>query len=428
MEFNLVVKLYLFFVFVFQIMEKSKRLLIVGLVWPEPKSSAAGTRMMQLIDLFQADGYNVVFASAAQNLEFSEDLSLKGIRSEAIELNSSTFDDFVKELNPTVVLFDRFMVEEQFGWRVRESCPGALKVLDTEDLHCLRQARQVAVKENREFKTDDLFSDVAKREIASILRCDLSLMVSEYEMELLLIKFKIEKELLCYLPLFAEPLDEILPFNERADFVFIGNFLHEPNWDAVQYLSKEIWPLIHAKLPQAKMLVYGAYPSQKVLELNKPHVNFYIEGRADDALEVIKNTKMILAPLRFGAGIKGKLLEAMQCGTPNVTTGIGAESMKGELEWNGCIADEPTKFANCAVELYNTSFLWEKSQKNGFEILRKRYKRLDFETVFLERINFLLDKLSVHRRNNFIGSILQHHTLSSTKYMSKWIEEKNKKH
>ena len=157
------------------------------------------------------------------------------------------------------------MVEEQFGWRVSESCPNALKILNTEDLHSMRQARQLAVKENREFTSEDLYSDLAKREIASILRCDLSLMVSEFEMELLQNQFKVSNELLFYLPIFAERLNEFPTLTERKDFVFIGNFLHEPNWDCVKYLSETIWPLLHKKLPEAKMLVYGAYPSQKVL-------------------------------------------------------------------------------------------------------------------------------------------------------------------
>ena len=99
-------------------MVKSKSLLILGFVWPEPKSSAAGSRMMQLIDLFAAANYNITFASTAQNLEFSEDLTYLGISVKSIELNSSSFDEFIKELNPEIVLFDRFMMEEQFGWRV----------------------------------------------------------------------------------------------------------------------------------------------------------------------------------------------------------------------------------------------------------------------------------------------------------------------
>lgn len=408
-------------------MLKSKTLLIIGFVWPEPKSSAAGSRMMQLIELFQTNGYEITFASTAQNLEFSEDVSVIGVTAKTIELNSSSFDDFVIELNPTIVLFDRFMVEEQFGWRVSESCPNALKLLDTEDLHCLRQARQLAVKENREFTYEDLFSDVAKREIASILRCDLSLMVSEFEIELLQSQFKVSKDLLFYLPIFAERLNEFPVYLERNDFVFIGNFLHEPNWDCVKYLSETIWPLFHKKLPEAKMLIYGAYPSQKVLELNKPKQNFYIKGRADDALEVIKNAKVVLAPIRFGAGIKGKLLEAMQCGTPSVTSSIGAEAMSGELGWNGFVKDNPNKFVEAAVQLYEDEKLWQQCQENGFEIVEKRYKKSLFENDFITEINSLSDNLKQHRNNNFFGSILQHHLVSSTKYMSKWIEEKNRK-
>ena len=172
---------------------------------------------------------------------------------------------------------------------------------------------------------------------------------------------------------------------------------------------------------------YGAYPSQKVLELNKPKQNFYIKGRADDALEVIKNAKVVLAPIRFGAGIKGKLLEAMQCGTPSITSSIGAEAMAGTLEWNGFIKDNSNEFVEVVVKLYNDEKLWQQCQENGFKILDKRYKKSLFEKDFITEINSLLDNLKQHRNNNFFGSILQHHLVSSTKYMSKWIEEKNRK-
>lgn len=408
-------------------MLKSKTLLIIGFVLPEPKSSAAGNRMMQLIELFRANDYAITFATTAQNLEFSEDITALGIRTKIIELNSSTFDVFVKELNPTIVLFDRFMVEEQFGWRVSKNCPDAIKILNTEDLHFMRQARQQAVKENREFTVNDLFSDNAKREIASIYRCDLSLLVSEFEMYLLQKQFKISSDLIYYLPIFAEKNKEIPAFKDRKDFVFIGNFLHEPNWDCVKYLSETIWPLVHKKLPAAKMLIYGAYPSQKVLELHKPKQNFFIKGRAADAFEIVKSAKVVLAPIRFGAGIKGKLLEAMQCGTPSVTSSIGAEAMAGPLDWNGFVIDNPNEFVDASIQLYEDEDLWYKCQENGFEILDKRYKKALFEKDFITEIDSLSTNIKQHRNNNFIGSILQHHLVSSTKYMSKWIEEKNKK-
>jgi glycosyltransferase involved in cell wall biosynthesis len=179
-------------------------------------------------------------------------------------------------------------------------------------------------------------------------------------------------------------------------------------------------------MPEAKLLVYGAYPSQKVLQLHKPKQNFYIMGRADDALEVVQKAKVVLAPIRFGAGIKGKLLEAMQCGTPSVTSSIGAEAMAGNLDWNGFVKDTPNDFAEAAILLYQEDTLWKQSQENGFDILEKRYNKALFEKDFNLEINSLLKNLKHHRNSNFIGSILQHHLVSSTKYMSKWIEEKNK--
>ncbi len=407
-------------------MIQSKRLLIIGFVWPEPKSSAAGSRMMQLIELFIEQEFEITFASTALNLEFSEDVSALGVTPKHIEINASSFDVFITELQPDIVVFDRFMVEEQFGWRVAECCPNALRILDTIDLHCLRLARQAAVKEQREFSLDDLYSDAAKREIASILRCDVSLMVSEYEMELLQNHFKIASNLLYYLPIFASQLTSIPSFEKRDGFMFIGNFLHEPNWDCVKYLSEVIWPLIYAKLPDAKLMVYGAYPMQKVMELHKPKLNFYSMGRADDAIEVTKNARVVLAPIRFGAGIKGKLLDAMQCGTPSVTSTIGAEGMRGTLDWNGFVCDNPNDFAEMAVMLYQDKMVWEKCQQNGFELLEQCFKKDIFARDFVDTIQSLRTHLETHRKSNFMGSILHHHLLASTKYMSKWIEEKNK--
>ena len=413
-------------------MNQSQSLLIIGFVWPEPNSSAAGGRMVQLISIFKNQGFDITFASPAMDSDYMVDLNSLGVNKKSIALNCSSFDVFVKELNPTIVLFDRFMIEEQFGWRVAENCPDALRLLDTEDLHCLRLARQKAFKENRPFSMDDLLvEEVAKREIASILRCDVSLMISEYEMEVLETIFKIDSGLLYYLPLLLESIDDEIiqnlpSFEERNNFVFIGNFLHEPNWNAVQFLKETIWPLIRKQMPEAVLQIYGAYPSQKVLQLHQSKQGFHIMGRANDAHKVVRNARVVLASLRFGAGIKGKLLEAMQCGTPSVTTTIGAESMCGDLPWNGFIADNPQVFANKAVELYQDKNLWLKAQQNGYEIIEKRYLKSLFENDFVNHILKVQTYLKQHRMHNFMGTMLQHHTLTSTKYMSRWIEEKNK--
>lgn len=412
-------------------MDKKQKILVIGSVWPEPNSSAAGSRILQLLQLFLANNWDVAFSSSALVSDYSFDIESIGVSKYPIVLNSDSFDILLKDINPTIVLFDRFMTEEQFGWRVANICPNSLRILDTEDLHFLRQARHKAFKEKKEFDQSYLFSDTAKREIASILRCDLSLIISEFEMDLLLNSFKIDKSLLHYLPILSDKIDvdfyDSMPcFNDRNNFIFIGNFWHEPNWNAVQYLKESIWPLLSKKLPKAKLFVYGAYPSQKVFQLHNEKERFYVLGRAENAYEVIKKAKVMLAPIRFGAGIKGKLLDAMHCGTPNVTTSIGAESMFGQLPWNGFIADSVDDFVEKATKLYSDENIWLEAQNNGRNIINERYDRNLFEEDFIQQILQIKNTLEIHRKQNFIGSILQHNIMNATKYMSKWIQEKNK--
>lgn len=406
----------------------SQQVLIIGSVWPEPDSSAAGSRMLQLIGAFQQQNWQVTFASAAADSEFSIDLESRKINKKNIELNSSGFDSFIKELNPSIVMFDRFMTEEQFGWRVAENCPDALRILDTEDLHSLRSGRQLAWKEKREFSTADLMSDIAKREIASIYRCDLSLIISEYEMKLLTEHFKVDETLLFYLPFLLDPVDVSgwRSFSERKNFISIGNFLHDPNWNSVQYLKEEIWPLIRKQLPEADLHIYGAYPSQKVNALNNPREGFYTKGRIENAKAVIGEARVLLAPLRYGAGLKGKLIDAMQCGTPNVTTDIGAEAMHGRLKWSGAVANTADDFASAAVKLYTDPVLWKKAQKNGIKIINTFFQKDEAAKKLMNKILLLQQELKAHRLQNFTGAMLMHHTVSGTKFMSKWIEEKNR--
>ena len=405
--------------------------LIIGYVWPEPNSSAAGSRMLQLIEFFKAENYTVEFASPAAYSPFAVDLKAIGVKQTAITLNCSSFDDYIRELNPAIVLFDRFMMEEQFGWRVAKYCPDALRLLDTEDLHCLREARRIAYKHQTTVDAGLLQSDLAKREVASIFRCDLTFMISEYEMELLTGTFKVDQTLLFYLPLLVTQTEHTAfpqreSFASRKDFVFIGNFLHEPNWNCVQVLKKEIWSELRKQLPEAALYIYGAYPSQKVLDFNNPKERFFVKGRAENSFEVIEKARVLLAPIRFGAGIKGKLLDAMVCGTPSVTTTTGAESMSGDLEWNGFIEDDNSRFIAQAAALYANEQLWQEKQNNGLLLLQERYRDVLYWESLKIRITDLLQHVNEHRLGNFIGAMLQHHSLQSTHYMSKWITEKNK--
>ena len=405
-----------------------KKILIIGYVWPEPNSSAAGSHMMSILRLFKAQGWQVEFSTPAQESDHAIDLESEGITSQKIILNCDSFDEYIKTYQPDIVMFDRFMMEEQFGWRVEKNCPNALKILDTEDLQCLRNARHQAHKAKREMNQTDLLSDLAKREISAILRCDISLIISSFEMELLVNTFRVDKEILHHLP-FMVDLEKIpkttKSFEERQHFMTIGNFRHAPNWDVVLYL-KEFWGEIRKQLPKAELHIYGSYPPPKATALHNPKKGFHIKGWADDALEVMENARICLAPIRFGAGIKGKLLEAMIMQTPSVTTAVGSEGMHESLPWSGIIADDIETFIKSAVKLYSDKELWKEAQKNGTTLLHNLYESQTLGSKLIEKILNVEENLTQHRLNNFTGAMLKHHSMMSTKYMSQWIAEKNK--
>ena len=399
-----------------------KHLVVIGLVIPEPASTAAGHRMMQLIRLFSEANYKVTFLTASNNVEFSEKIEIQ-----KIEINSESFDEKIRNLNPDLVLFDRYVTEEQFGWRVSEQCPNAVKIIDTEDLHFLREARRKAFAEKRTVEKKDLTNSIFVREVAAILRCDLSLIISEFEYNLLVNEFRIDPAILFYIPFLTDKVEKsTLGYDERQHFVSIGNFLHEPNWQTVLKL-KQIWKMIRKDLPGAELHIYGAYAGQKVYDLHNEKDGFLVKGRAESVKEIFENARVLLAPIPFGAGLKGKLWESMKFGLPNVTSPTGAEAMHKDLPWNGFVADSDEVFAEKAVALYQDENLWNKAQQNGYVILKSIYSKDLYKDSFISKIQQLSTNLENHRAGNFLGKILQHHQHQSTKYMSRWIESKKQK-
>jgi len=234
-------------------------------------------------------------------------------------------------------------------------------------------------------------------------------------------------ELLFYLPLFASPtVEPALGFAERQHFVSLGNFRHPPNWDAVLWLKHRLWPALRQRLPNAELHIYGAYPPPKATALHNAREGFLVKGWAPDAQEVIRRARVCLAPLRFGAGLKGKLLDAMGCGTPSVTTGIGAEAMAGDFSWPGAIADEPAAWVAAAENLYGAPQRWQTAQSCCAPLLQARFQPPIFADSWAKQLAALRANLEAHRRSNFVGAMLNHHQHRSTQYMSQWIEAKTR--
>ncbi|MBT8263956.1 MAG: glycosyltransferase family 4 protein, partial [Muriicola sp.] len=235
--------------------------------------------------------------------------------------------------------------------------------------------------------------------------------------------------LICYFPFLFDSITERhqkswLSFNERAHFIFIGNGKHRPNTDAILWLKQNIWPLIRKEIPKAKLSIYGPYFSPQIKQLHDPETGFLIMNWAPDAAVVMGDARVNLIPLRIGAGIKGKQFLGLTCGTPSVTTEIGAEGIIENKDFMD-IASNEEDFAKKAVALYTDEILWETTQHAGIELLNTRFLKGHLDKNLKHRIKDLQRTLETHRTNNILGGMLLHHTLASTKYLSKWIELKN---
>lgn len=401
----------------------AQRALLLAKHWPEPASTAAGRRTLDILELLADAGYSVEIASPAQPTPFQ---AKTGYGEHQIAVNDNHFDSWVRALDPTLVIYDRFMMEEQFGWRVREQCPNALTLLDTSDFHSLREARHQALKSGQPL---NLFHPIAEREVAAMARCDLSVMISQVEVELLKQHFCLPDWQLHYLPFLVReiPDSNALPgFDERQHLVMIGGFKHAPNRDATIWFAEEIWPRLHKLLPGVECHVYGAYSDHAMHRLSDPASGLRIHGRADDALATLARYRLNLAPLRFGAGQKGKILDGWLSGTPTVTTPVGAESMAGEHDWGYPLSEDPAQFAETVARLYMDKAVWLSVRDAGSRALASGFSYQQHATTFIERLENIAANLHAHRNRNIWGRILRRTEHRAEEFMSRWIEAKNK--
>lgn len=422
--------------------EDALHYLILGYVWPEPESSAAGRRDWNLIAILQRMGASITYASPCRPSRFSRRLEDSGIETVEVRANDPAFDRWIALRRFDAVIFDRFVMEEQFGWRVREHSPWSRCIVDTQDLHFLRRARQSAAAAGASlgtlFSEDgiELDSEDAFREVASLLRSDGALIISDHELRLLRERYGVPGEKLFPLPLLypeaapGHPLHREAPdFGERAHFAVIGNFRHPPNVDGTRWLKQRIWPLIRAALPDAEVHIHGAYPPREIMELGSVDEGFRVGGPVPCALAMLRSHRVNLAPLRFGAGMKGKIADGWIAGTPVVTTPIGAEGMTlgghgREMVFGGAIARDAESFAEHAIDLYTRKMEWERAREHGLRIVRER---MSFEPNADALAAWLRSPVPGSRGHaDFRGRMLDFHSYRSAKYFSRWIESKSR--
>lgn len=419
------------------------KVLLFGLVWPEPTSSAAGVRTVSLLRVLSTIANEVIVWSPCQNNDFKLALEAEGFKTKKINPNDSVIEEDLKNLMPDLVIFDRFVMEEMFGWRVKECCPSSLLVLDTIDLHFLRKNREKIYKDNKEevlqnfdyvkeLEFKKFFTDETYREIASILRCDLTLLVSKYEYELLIKNFSIIADKLIYYPLTVKIDSSIIRFEEKSGFCTIGNFNHSPNKESVLLLRDIFWPKIREELISKHFIsyprldIYGSYSTDNINSLNSPEIGFNICGWASESILTLQKYRVNLAPLMFGAGIKGKILDSWSAGTPVITTPIGAEGMTANGKFGGIISSSCEEFINHAISLYTNKNLFDESIKSASEIIELKFSPIVCNNMFISSIKRALTDIISFREKCFLSKMLNYHQFRSTEFMARWIEEKAK--
>jgi hypothetical protein len=388
-------------------------------------------------------------------------------------------------VEPTMIMFDRFYNEEAYSFHFHQHCPNAVLVLDLQDLHCLRHGRQQCIVSSsmgtiNNNVDDDPFQCLDAvmtfqpsvqqdarflRELASCHRCDLILVCSPVEYHLLVHQFHISPTKLCLASFWVNDDDDdddgstdeenttdSALFDKTCDFVFVGGFRHDPNRDAVQVLQDYIWPRLRQELPTANLFIYGAYrdtnnnnnKSGKMRHRRSlsPSDGWHLMDYTPSLDNVFDKKRVSLAPLRFGAGIKGKIVDSWKYGIPVVTTPVGTEGMTGQYychekreidpdttfavdtyksDWGGMEASTLEGFCQAAVALYTSPTLWNACRKHGKTLLSRLYPLQQWHAVEMalqEAVNNIVSR----RKDDVLRAMTWHQALRSTEYFSKWIE------
>jgi glycosyltransferase involved in cell wall biosynthesis len=252
---------------------------------------------------------------------------------------------------------------------VRKFAPQALVVFDTVDLHFLREARQAelaggavaqaAAQSNRD------------SELALIGHADVTLVVSPVEQRLLAELTPAARVMI--VSNIHEPNTAGRPFAEREGLVFIGGFQHAPNTDAVLWYAREVLPLLRERLPGVTTTIVGSDVPESVKALSAP--DFVVIGHVSDVAPLFTGARASIAPLRYGAGVKGKVNMAMSYGLPVVATSAAVEGMHLTSEEDVLVADDAVAFAEAIVRVYRDAALWHKLAASGRENIRRHFSR-----------------------------------------------------
>jgi GT2 family glycosyltransferase/SAM-dependent methyltransferase/glycosyltransferase involved in cell wall biosynthesis len=353
----------------------SGRALVLDHCTPTPDQDAGSITAINLMRILQSLGIKVTFAPEDNFLYmdgYTRDLQRIGVECLYTPYVTSLEQHLAEcgEHYDVVVVF-RMLAAERNLSAIRKYCPNAKLVFHTSDLHHLREQREAELA-----GSDELMRNAEKtreRELNIIRAADATIVHSSAEKEML------DKELAgiagkssVYLfPWAIEIPGTQVSFEQRDGMVFVGGFQHQPNIDAVHFFAREIFPLVRQQLPNTVFRIVGSRATPDVLALSGDGIE--VIGFVEDLRAVMDRCCMSVVPLRYGAGIKGKIGTSLSYGLPCISTAIGAEGM-GLVEGDGVlVADEPAAFADAVVHLHQDASLWRSCSRGGLDFVRRNY-------------------------------------------------------
>jgi glycosyltransferase involved in cell wall biosynthesis len=266
-----------------------------------------------------------------------------------------------------LILLSRAEVADRALPACLRHCPEVPRIFDTVDLHFLRGRREAEIAD----RPDKLQAAEEMRliELGAASACDAVLVVSPFEKELL--EAELPNAKIAIVSNIHAVRQSVPPFKGRRDFVFIGGFEHPPNVDAMLWFCNEIMPKILQSLPAAKLHIIGSKMPESIRTLASEHVCAH--GYVEDVEPFFDSCLLSVAPLRFGAGVKGKMNQSMSFGVPVIATTVAAEGMHLSNGEDVLIADEPVAFAQAVVRLCRDRALWERLSEAGRENTRRHF-------------------------------------------------------
>ena len=331
---------------------------------PAPDRDAGGARMAFILKAL-AEWSRPVFVSVGKRArpEYERLLWKEGIET----ASATDYPRLIKERDFCAAILSRPAVAETMLPLIRRADRRIKIVFDTVDIHFVRLEREFAVSGEARVAADA--ARYRKLETSLARRSDLVWCTSIED------KQAIAREAggvdTAIIPTIHRLHGRGLPFDERRDLIFIGNFQHNPNADAVQHFVKEIYPLIRQSIPELKFRIVGDHPPPEIRAAESEAVEAL--GYVPNIDRLFHESRVFVAPIRFGAGVKGKIGEALAYGLPVVTTSIGAEGIGLRHAEQALIADTPEDFAAAVVRLYRDKDLWTRLAESGYHHLEQHF-------------------------------------------------------